>query len=98
MSDTPDIKVDYDFLSQLSNSLFALIDEFQGALDEEDKTGHAWGQLNANLSMNDFADNWTVSRNTMVDSLKSFRDNLDRIRQAWSDADPQLAQSLQEQN
>lgn len=98
MSDTPDIRVDYDFLSQLSGSLFTLIDEFQGALDEEDKTGHAWGQRNANLSMNDFADNWTVSRNTMVDNMKSFRKNLDKVREQWSEADQQLADSLKPQN
>jgi hypothetical protein len=93
-----DLKVDGEFLSTLDSDLFTLIDEFQGALDLQHDTGHVWGQLNANLSMNDFADNWTVSRNKMVDDMKSFKKALEQIIQSWDDADQKLAGSLQQKN
>lgn len=88
-------------LSGLVVDLDHLISEFEGALDLQDvgristKKG-IWGQLNANLSMHDFAWNWTKHRNDMVDDMKKLREQVQQVQQAWEQADKELADSLTE--
>jgi hypothetical protein len=83
-------------LQQLVSDLNELIGQFEGALDFQNDDKGLWGQLNANLSMGDFADNWTVHRDAMVSDMKSLRDSVDKVDQAWTKADQQLHDSFQQ--
>ena len=82
-------------LDGLITDLDKLIGEFEGALDFQNDDKGLWGQLNANLSMGDFADNWTVHRDAMVKDMKSLRDSVQKVDQSWSQADKQLHDSFQ---
>jgi hypothetical protein len=48
--------------------------------------------------MGDFADNWTVHRDAMVKDMKTLRDSVDKVNQAWQQGDQQLADSLNQQS
>lgn len=84
-------------LAALVTDLDHLISEFEGALDLEDDSDDIWGQHNANLSMGDFADNWTKHRNDMIEAMKKFREKVSQVNDAWAAADRELAESLAEE-
>ena len=84
-------------LEGLVSDLNELISQFEGALDFQNDYKGIWGQHNANLSMGDFADNWTIHRNKMVEDMKSLRDKVTKVNEAWTKADQQLQQSLNTQ-
>jgi len=84
-------------LADLVTDLDVLISEFEGALDLEDDNDDIWGQLNANLSMGDFADNWTKHRDDMVEAMKKFREKVREVNDAWAEADQKLSESLTQQ-
>lgn len=84
-------------LAALVADLDVLIGEFEGALDLEDDSDDIWGQLNANLSMGDFADNWTAHRDHMVEAMKKFREKVRAVNDAWTEADQKLSASLVQQ-
>ncbi|UZN03126.1 type VII secretion target [Cellulomonas sp. S1-8] len=83
-----------DDLGELAHELDRLIGEFEGALDLQDDSKGTWGQLNANLSMGDFADNWTVHRDKMVEDMKKLRDKVRAAADAWAQAEADLTASL----
>ncbi|MEW2518429.1 hypothetical protein [Actinacidiphila alni] len=83
-------------LQALANDLGELIGQFEGALDFQNDDKGLWGQLNANLSMGDFADNWTVHRDDMVKSMKSLRDKVSKVDEAWAQADQQLLDTFKD--
>lgn len=83
-------------LGQLAGDLDSLIGEFEGALDFQNDDKGLWGQLNANLSMGDFADNWTIHRNKMVDAMKKLRDKVNQVNDDWTKAEQKLLESLQQ--
>ncbi|MET9218454.1 hypothetical protein ACIOC1_16150 [Streptomyces sp. NPDC088197] len=83
-------------LQSLASDLSELIGQFEGALDFQNDDKGLWGQLNANLSMGDFADNWTVHRDAMVKSMKSLRDKVNKVDEAWAQADQQLLDSFED--
>ncbi|WP_194894437.1 hypothetical protein [Catenulispora pinisilvae] len=87
-----------DDLVSLLNDLNSLIGEFEGALDFQNEDKGLWGQQNANSSMGDFAANWRIHRDSMVKDMKSLRDSVDKINQAWQQGDQQLADSLNQQS
>jgi hypothetical protein len=82
-------------LAALVSDLNELISQFEGALDFQNDDKGLWGQLNANLSMGDFADNWTVHRDAMVKDMKSLRDKVSKVNDAWTQADQQLLDTFQ---
>jgi hypothetical protein len=83
-------------LQQLVDNLNELISQFEGALDFQNDDKGLWGQHNANLSMGDFADNWTVHRDDMVKSMKSLRDKVTKVNDTWQQADQQLFDSFRQ--
>jgi hypothetical protein len=83
-------------LQTLVGDLNELIGQFEGALDFQNDDKGLWGQHNANLSMGDFADNWTVHRDAMVKSMKSLRDKVSKVDDSWSQADQQLLDSFKD--
>jgi hypothetical protein len=82
-------------LQALVSDLNDLIGQFEGALDFQNDDKGLWGQHNANLSMGDFAANWTIHRDAMVKAMKSLRDEVTKVDQAWAQSDTQLLQSFQ---
>ncbi|MEY9928271.1 hypothetical protein ABH926_002910 [Catenulispora sp. GP43] len=83
-----------DDLVSLVSDLNSLIGEFEGALDVQNEDKGLWGQHNANLSMGDFAANWRIHRDAMVKDMKTLRDSVDKVNQAWAQGDQQLRDSL----
>jgi len=83
-------------LDDLAADLSELISQFEGALDLENDDSKIWGQHNANLSMGDFADNWTVHRDDMVKDMKKLRDKVKKVDEAWAEADRQLLETFEE--
>ena len=83
-----------DDLVSLANDLSQLIGQFEGALDFQNDDKGLWGQHNANLSMGDFAANWTIHRNAMVKTMKTLLSDVQKVSQAWAQSDQQLAESL----
>ena len=83
-------------LQDLISDLNELIGQFEGALDFQNDDKGLWGQHNANLSMGDFAANWTIHRNSMVTSMKTLRDQVTKVDQAWTQSDNQLLQTFQQ--
>ena len=81
-------------LQDLISDLNELIGQFEGALDFQNDDKGLWGQHNANLSMGDFAANWTIHRNTMVTDMKTLRDKVTKVDQAWAQSDTQLLQTF----
>lgn len=82
-------------LQDLVNDLNSLIGQFEGALDFQNDDKGLWGQHNANLSMGDFADNWTVHRDAMVKDMKALRDKVSKVDDSWSQAETQLMDTFQ---
>jgi hypothetical protein len=85
-----------DDLASLADDLNSLISEFQNANSYQDGDKGKWGQLNANLSMGDFADNWKQHRDDMVKKMQSLLDSVNQVNQAWAQADQQLRDSLEQ--
>ena len=83
-------------LADLARDLSELIGQFEGALDFQDEFKGHWGQLNANLSMGDFADNWTGSRDKMVEAMEKFGEKVEGADQAWAEAEKNLVDSLEQ--
>lgn len=83
-------------LADLARNISELISQFEGALDFENEMAKQWGQHNANLSMGDFADNWTGSRDKMVEAMKKFRERIESADEAWTEAENELYKSLLE--
>jgi hypothetical protein len=83
-------------LKDLISDLHYLIDQFQGALDWQNAGKGHWGQLNANLTMGDFAANWRIHRDRMVKSMKSFQKSIEDLDIDWDDVDHKLASTLEE--
>ena len=83
-------------LQTLVSDLNELIGQFEGALDFQNDDKRLWGQHNANLSMGDFAANWTVHRDAMVKDMKSLRDKVGKVDDAWNQADQQLLATFEE--
>lgn len=83
-------------LDVLAVDLGVLADQFDGANDLAGYMWNTWGQLNANLSMNDFADNWKIHRGSLVDDMRKYQEKVQKIDQFWAAGDTELAQSFEE--
>jgi hypothetical protein len=83
-------------LQDLISDLNELIGQFEGALDFQNDDKGLWGQHNADLSMGDFAANWTIHRNTMVTDMKTLVSQVTKVDQAWTQSDTQLLQTFEQ--
>lgn len=89
-----DLVVKDDIVS-LVNDLDALVTAFQGATKYQDDCKGLWGQGNANSSMGDFAHNWKINREDMVESMEKLRERLQSIADGWTEVDTEMARSLE---
>lgn len=81
-------------LDAIRDGLKTLVDEFAGALDFENDSEGIWGQRNAERSMGDFADNWTIHRDKMTERMKKLKETVQKVIEQWTDADQKLSQAF----
>ena len=89
-----DLVVKDDIVSLVAD-LDALVAAFEGATKYQDDCKGLWGQGNANSSMGDFAHNWKLNREDMVESMEKLRERLQSIADGWSEVDTEMARSLE---
>jgi hypothetical protein len=85
-----------DDLANLAGALDVLVGEFKNALGFQNHDKGIWGQLNANLSMGDFADNWTVHREKLVEKMEELGELVAKVHETWGTFDSDLAATLAE--
>lgn len=90
----PDLIVDAT-LDDTDRDLKAITDEFTNAGKRADETAAIWGQRDVSRAMDEFADNWRVHRDEILERLGSLSKRVEQACVTWSDADKQLASSLE---
>jgi uncharacterized phage infection (PIP) family protein YhgE len=83
-----------DDLKSLADDLNELINQFQGATDFQNDYDGIWGQSDANQAMGDFANNWSIHRDSMVSDMQSLHDKVTNVNDSWDQTDQQLHDSL----
>ena len=89
-----DLSVDAS-LDDTNRDLKAILDEFKNCSTNAKDDRNIWGQSDAASAMNAFANNWYVHRDAIQSSLSTLSNNVDQACSTWSEADKQLADSLQ---
>jgi hypothetical protein len=82
-------------LDDINSDLKDIDDEFQHAQDNADPGARVWGQRDVAHAMHDFAHNWYVHRGKIQDRLGKLSKRVDQSCAAWSDAEKQLASSIE---
>lgn len=82
-------------LDDINSDLKDIDDEFQHAQDNADPGPSVWGQRDVARAMHDFAHNWYVHRGKIQDRLGKLSKRVDQSCSAWSDAEKQLAASIE---
>ncbi|GGK95875.1 hypothetical protein [Mangrovihabitans endophyticus] len=82
-------------LGALVDDLAILIDEFDHASKFQDDYKGRWGQLNANLSMGDFAFNWRLHRKKIIEAMKEFQGQVSSAENSWSEAESEMVKGLE---
>ena len=82
-------------LDQTNSDLKTILDEFKNCEKNVKDDRNIWGQSDVASAMNAFANNWYVHRDAIQSSLSTLSNNVDQACSTWSEADKQLADSLQ---
>jgi hypothetical protein len=82
-------------LDDTNRDLKAIHDEFSNAQDSANENAGIWGQADLASAMEQFAHDWYVHRDAINNRLGTLSDRVDKACSAWSDADKQLAASLE---
>lgn len=90
----PDLIVDAT-LDDTNRDLKRIKDEFENASKRADQTARIWGQRDVERAMDEFADNWRVHRDDILEGLGKLSERVEQACATWSDADKQLASSLE---
>jgi hypothetical protein len=85
-------------LDDTNRDLKAILDEFKNAGKNAKDDKKIWGQSDVAAAMDAFANNWYVHRDAIQSRLSKLSDRVDKACSTWSDADKQLADSLQVDN
>jgi hypothetical protein len=85
-------------LDDTNRDLKAILDEFKNCQKNAKEDKGIWGQSDVASAMNSFANNWYVHRDAIQSRLSKLSDRVDKACSTWSDADKQLADSLQVNN
>lgn len=91
---TSDLIVDAT-LDDTNRDLKAIHEEFSNAKDNAQENSRIWGQADVASAMHEFVNNWYVHRDKMNERLGGLSKRVDESCIAWSDADKQLADSLE---
>ena len=92
-----DLTVDAS-LDDTNRDLKAILDEYNNCQKNAQENQGIWGQSDVASAMNSFANNWYVHRDAIKSRLSKLSDRVDKACSTWSDADKQLADSLQVDN
>lgn len=84
-----------DTLDDTNRDLKSIRDEFTNAARNADDKAAIWGQRDVSRAMDEFADNWRVHRDKILERLGKFSDRVEEACNTWSDADKQLADSIE---
>lgn len=90
----PDLIID-GTLDETNADLKRIKDEFENVSKRTDQTARIWGQRDVERAMDEFADNWRVHRDEILERLGKFSERVEQACATWSDADKQLASSLE---
>lgn len=82
-------------LDDINRDLKAIRDEFKNAGKSANENAGIWGHADLARAMDAFADNWYVHREAINDRLSKLSDRVDEACNTWSEADKQLAASLE---
>jgi len=82
-------------LDDINRDLKAIHDEFKNAQHITDENKGIWGQADLAHAMGDFTHNWYVHREAINDRLGKLSDRVDKAASTWSEAEKQLAASLE---
>ena len=89
-----DLVVDTVLLAETAGSLGMLMHEFQRAADIVDDAGPAIGRNALHDEMREFVDEWAHNREKLLASLQAVYEAATCSREAYIQADNQLAASL----
>lgn len=90
-----DLVVDTVLLAETAGSLGMLVHEFQRAADIVDDAGPAIGRNVLHDEMREFVDEWKHNREKLLTSLQAVYEAATCSREAYIQADNQLATALQ---
>jgi hypothetical protein len=82
-------------LDDTNRDLKSILDEFNNCEKDAKEDKNIWGQSDVASAMSAFANNWWVHRGQIQSALTTLSNNVDQCCSTWSDADKQLADSLQ---
>lgn len=93
---TPDVKVDYDLLSEFERNLTFVHDEFAGLGKEvhglDSRSG--WGHQEISSAMDDFERSWSYHRGKLESAIETLLTMVQQTQGTFQDVDQQLAKSL----
>lgn len=82
-------------LDETNAALKAIRSEFEEASKRADETEKIWGQRDVSRAMDEFADNWKIHREEILDRLSKLSDRVEQAAAVWTDAEKQLSASLE---
>jgi hypothetical protein len=82
-------------LDDTNADLKAILNEFENCETNAQEDQNIWGQSDVASAMDSFANNWYVHRASIQSSLSTLSNNVNQACQTWSQADLQLASSIQ---
>ncbi|RWZ68181.1 hypothetical protein ELQ92_02795 [Labedella populi] len=82
-------------LDDTNRDLKTIHQEFSLAKDRADQTNRIWGQDDLTWAMGEFVNNWYVHRDKINERLGKLSERVDQACQTWTDAEKQLADSIQ---
>jgi flagellar biosynthesis chaperone FliJ len=85
-------------LDDTNRDLKSILDEYKNTQKNAKEDQGIWGQSDVASAMNAFANNWYVHRDAIQSRLSALSGNVDQACSTWSNADKQLADSVQVSN
>lgn len=82
-------------LDDTNRDLKEIHGEFDNMQNDANENAGIWGQADLESAMGDFAHDWYVHRDAINGRLAALSQKVDQACSAWSDAEKQLAGSLQ---
>jgi uncharacterized protein YukE len=89
----PDLKIDYDFLSDCERTLGQLVRTFKDIENRRDDMRGHWGSGDVADAMGSFVDNWDDYRTKLIEGLESVGKMVAGTKKAFKDLDDQLAKT-----
>lgn len=90
-----DLKVDYEQLTASRDALERLTTEYSHATDLAHASEGIWGHSAVKDAINDFAGNWKIHREKLLDHLHKVSEMTEKSLEAFEDADSQIARGVE---